>query len=237
MWIPKTEEEIVEVVTSGSLEESAVFDAKRELPAKNKNLEIAKDIAAMATDGGVLIYGIAEDEDRRPTGPNPIPLAGQPERISVIVQTSIAEAPRIVISTIPTADDPSVGYLVVVVPASERAPHMVVAREDNRFYGRTATGNTVLTEAQVARLYERRHQWEVDGEALLAQEIERAPLSPRVGFGYLHLIAQPVSHREGFLDSALRDDQKIQGVLHELVALVREPTVFLYCFRRNWNFS
>jgi len=224
MWIPKTEDEIVRVVTSGSLEESAIFDAKKELPGKN--LETAKDVAAMANDGGVLVYGIGEDEHGRPKILNPIPLKGQPERITAIVQTSIAEPPRIVISTIPTAADPSVGYLVVVVSASERSPHMVVARQDNRYYGRTATGNTPLNEAEVARLYERRHQWEVDREVLLAQEIERAPLPPRPGFAYLHLIAQPVLRRAEFLDSVVRDGQTIQGILHESVALVQDPSVF-----------
>ena len=49
MWIPKNEQEIVDAVTSGLLEESPIFDVKRELPAKNA--EIAKDIAAMANDG------------------------------------------------------------------------------------------------------------------------------------------------------------------------------------------
>lgn len=53
MWIPKTEKEIVQAVSCGSLEETITFDAKRELPTKNA--EIAKDVAAMANDGGVII--------------------------------------------------------------------------------------------------------------------------------------------------------------------------------------
>ncbi len=63
MWIPKSEEEIVNAVNSDALEESAIFDAKVELPSKN--IEIAKDIAAMSNDGGVIIYGIGEDENGR----------------------------------------------------------------------------------------------------------------------------------------------------------------------------
>src|SRR5258706_15414136 len=98
MWIPKTQAELEQAVTSGDLEESTIFDVKKELSAKTP--EIAKDIAAMANDGGVLVYGIAEDTHGRPTVLNPIPLAGQPERINSIVQTAIAEAPIVSISTI-----------------------------------------------------------------------------------------------------------------------------------------
>jgi hypothetical protein len=52
MWIPKTEEEIVAAVMSGSLEESVIFDAKKELPEQKRNEDIAKDVASMANDGG-----------------------------------------------------------------------------------------------------------------------------------------------------------------------------------------
>ena len=42
MWIPRIEEEIVETVNRSSLEETSTFDAKREIPAKNK--ETAKPL-------------------------------------------------------------------------------------------------------------------------------------------------------------------------------------------------
>lgn len=43
MWIPKTEDEIVSVVTSGSLYETPSFDAKESVT--NNNKDIARDIA------------------------------------------------------------------------------------------------------------------------------------------------------------------------------------------------
>ena len=55
MWIPKTEDEIVQAITLGSLVESPTFDAKREIPASGKSKDLAKDVAAMATDGGTLL--------------------------------------------------------------------------------------------------------------------------------------------------------------------------------------
>jgi len=60
MWIPKTEQEIILAVTSRTLEATTVFDAKREVSTHSQ--QIAKDVAAMADDGGVIIYGIDEDE-------------------------------------------------------------------------------------------------------------------------------------------------------------------------------
>src|SRR5262245_3642364 len=131
MWIPKTEGEIIHAVTSGSLEATTIFDAKRELPASSRNADLAKDVAATANEGGVRFYDIGEDTNHRPTVLNPIPLAAQPERITSIVQTSIAEPPVITIAVIPTSADPAFGYLVVVVPPSPRAPHMVIVGGDH----------------------------------------------------------------------------------------------------------
>lgn len=218
MWVPKDETEIITAVQNKAIEENEIFDAKKELPAPGKNIDLAKDIAAMATEGGVLLYGIAEDEHKKPTILSPIPLKGQPERINTVVNTSIAEPPRIIISTIPTAADPAVGYIVVQVPQSERAPHMVIVKGDSRYYGRSGSENIILAEGQVARLYERRRSWEVDRDALLAKEIENSPLPPHPDFAYLYLFARPVSRQEDLLNKILRDNQTLIGELHGLTA-------------------
>jgi hypothetical protein len=183
----------------------------------------------------VLVYGIDEDEHKRLTVRNPISLAGQPERITRIVQTSIAEPPKISISTIPTSDDSSKGYIIVVVPPSERAPHMVVVKGDHRYYGRTATGNTPLNEGEVARLYERRQRWEVDRDKLLAEEIACAPFPLQREFAYLHLIAQPVFRSEDFLEQAVSSDQTMQELLGELIVQVVDYNLFPNIYRPDFT--
>ena len=223
MWIPKTEEELVAVVNERALEESSTFDAKREIPTKN--VDTAKDIAAMANDGGVIIYGIGEDDNGHLTELNPILLEGLPERIDAIVSSSIQERPEIIISKIPSSEDQSKGYLIVEVPPSERAPHMVVAQKNHRYYGRSAKGNVPLSEGEVARLYERRRQWEVDREALLAKEIENAPLLPNSNFAYLHLIARPVCKSDGLLEQ-FGNDNAIRQLLQQIVRRSLNPNVF-----------
>ena len=226
MWVPRTETEIIEAISSSSLEESATFDAKRDLPSPKTNSEIAKDVAAMANDGGVLIYGIGEDEHQCPTKLNPIAIVGQAERVTQIVQISIAEPPRIKVLSIRTSTDPSKGYLVVVVPASERAPHMVIVKGENRYYGRTATGNTPLGEGEVARLYERRRRFEIDRDELLEKEVKSAPLPPLQGFAYLHLVARPAFHDDGLLNRVASDQKQLRRLLNESLAYAADSKVF-----------
>ena len=137
MWIPTTSAEVERVVQGGLLAEGPTFDAKQQLP--DKSIELAKDMAAMANDGGVLIYGIGEDEAGRPTVLTPLLLANQTERITNIAQTAIMPALKINISALPLETDPTKGYVVVSIPASERAPHMVVVKHEHRYYGRNGT--------------------------------------------------------------------------------------------------
>jgi predicted HTH transcriptional regulator len=175
MWTPKTASEVEEAAARGDLEETHTFDAKVALPTSKKNHDLAVDVDAMTVDGGSLIYGLGEDKNKRLTVLSPIVLAGARERVAQIVETSISEPPFIRIHAPPTDADLTKGYLVVEVPQSPRAPHQVTSGGDLRFYGRGPTGNRILTEGEVAQLYRRREQWEVDREQLLAAEVSAAP--------------------------------------------------------------
>lgn len=225
MWIPESETEIVEAVEANNIIETPTFDAEAALPQKGKSRDLATDIAAMANDGGVLLYGVAEDDNGQPTVSSPIDLSGARERVDQIVRTCLSEPPEIAIHAFPTEEDPARGYLAVVVPASPRAPHMVTVGKDYRYYGRSATGNTPLTEGEVARLYERRQRWEVDREALLDEQIGRAPLEPREGFAYLHLVARPAVPEEDLFDKAKGDRQAGQ-FLNTLFSAASSDEVF-----------
>lgn len=207
MWIPKSEAEIVDATRNNSLEETLTFDAKKEIPVKN--IETAKDVSAMAnTAGGALIYGIDEDENGFPNVLSPILLEGQRERIDGILRTSIDEVPVFKISAIQTEANGSKGYLILTVPPSERAPHMVIVKGERRFYGRGETGNYVLSQAEVARLYERR---KLAGDSilpLLEERIQNSPLKEYNGFAHLYLVARPVLQDTDTLASAARKMSK-----------------------------
>src|SRR5688500_12553368 len=105
MWVPKSASEIEAAARANELPETPSFDAKADLPQPNRNADLAVDVAAMTTDGGVLLYGVAEDENERPTIPNPITLAGTGDRIGQIISTSIAEVPYVKVDEFPCDDD------------------------------------------------------------------------------------------------------------------------------------
>lgn len=215
MWIPKDEAELISVVTSGGLEESETFDAKRNIT--DKNIDIATDIAAMSTNGGVIIYGIDEDEHERPTILSPIDLAGQSERISSIARTSIDEplSPRLY--PIEKSDEPGKGYLVVEIPPSPRAPHQVLGRK-HRFYGRSGKTNIPLTQGEIARLYARRTQMEVDRERILQEEIARYEYEPEPTLAYQYAFVRPVfPQTDAFLNRLNEGEQVNEKLLKQLI--------------------
>lgn len=219
MWIPQNENDILSAATNSTLRETATFDAKKEVPSKN--IETAKDVSALANSaGGVLLYGVAEDSNKLLTIADPIPLAGQRERIEQIVRTSVDEVPAFSINAIQSANDSSLGYLVVIVPPSERAPHMVIVKGERRFYGRGETGNYILSQVEVARLYERRRQSEFNLNAFLDQEIENAPVPLNEAFSHLHVVGVPVLHNDSILANALAPGQKHRALIGELVGYV-----------------
>ena len=216
MWIPRTAAELEAAAKAGELVETAAF-AGQPLPAPPENVSLAVDVAAMSTDGGVLVYGLSEDADERLTVLEPFELAAASERIDHVVQTSIAEPPLIDVRRL--ALDETRGYLAVVVPQSTRAPHQVTIGGDLRFYGRGPKGNRILTEGEIARLYARRSVWEHDAHQLLDEAIARSP-TPAQGWderaGHLHAVARPLAPDEGMLDRAGQGD--LPALFHALAA-------------------
>ena len=222
MWRPRTIEEFEQAVNEGVLQEKHDFDAKRELPSSGK--ELAKDIAAMTTDGGLLVYGVGEDENQRPRVLSPIELPGAAERIDQIAQHSISGNPKIEFIQLRSADDDSRGYLIVVIPASPDAPHQVQVGDDRRFYGRSDTGNRRLSEEEIGRLYERRHAQQIDREALLAECVAQSPYVPERGRqGFLQAFAHPPVRDDGLWERAVEargDEQTLLERLRQAVGSV-----------------
>ena len=217
MWIPRSAAELEAAARAGELVETAAF-AGNALPPPSENVSLAISVAAMSTDGGVLVYGLREGGEERLTVLEPFELAGALERIDQIVQTSISEPPLIEIRRL-ELDDPTRGYLAVVVPQSTRAPHQVTIGGDLRYYGRGAKGNRILTEGEIARLYAQRSVWEQDARELLEEAIGRSP-RPIQGWderaGHMHAFARPLAPDDGMLDRAGQGD--LPALFHALAA-------------------
>jgi hypothetical protein len=150
------------------------------------------------------LYGIDEDDHCRPAVLTPIELAGAAERVALIVSTSIAEVPHIETRALPCADDPSKGYLLVIVPPSSRAPHQVTVGKDLRFYGRYDKTNRILGEADVARLYERRGRWQRDRHKTLTTVIDNSPHAPREKPAFVYAFVEPVVPDQALWERAER---------------------------------
>jgi hypothetical protein len=227
VWRPRSEAEIQAAIDNGITRETASFDAKAALPRAGRNKDLAKDICAMTVDGGVLLYGLAGDDPTRPDQRQPFDLANTAERIDQVAQTAIAEPPVIEIHDIPSEDQPGKGYLCVVVPASPRAPHMLTIDGDNRYWGRGPTGNRLLSEGEVARLYERRERWERDRDQLLDEVVRSMPFGFEVeDNGLIVTAVRPVLPGRELLRIAAGDRVVDDFVQTELTPVAQRADIY-----------
>ena len=186
VWIPRDAAEIEQAARAGNLAESPSFDAKAKSPA----IEEKRRHRGRRSSDVDRRRGAALRRGGERAGPAERPLPDPPWRVRLIgsvkvIATSISEVPYVDVREYPTAADPAVGYLVVIVPQSAQAPHQVTVGGDFRFYGRGAKGNRRLPEGKIARLYERRQGWQVDREQILREVIGSVSIAPRPGAGYI----------------------------------------------------
>jgi hypothetical protein len=207
-WIPKTSDELLQALADGTLpHETAYYEYKQQLPHSSKNSDIAVDVSAMTVEGGVIVYGVAEDKSKVTFTPHPIGLSGVQDRISNTVVANVRERPAFNVRLLSLPDDAARGFVVVEVPASPRAPHMVEVNDVYRFYGRVPGGNTKLTETEVSRLYERRRVTEDQGREIVDAAIAAAPVQPEPGVrGDLHVVLRPILGDSGIRLRAFDDD-------------------------------
>lgn len=199
-WRPETETDICQAIADGILVESHYLDLKRELSATARaNRDLAQDMAALAIDSGTILIGVREGPEGRLT-PTPVPLEGLSERIEQIARTK-PDPPLAVSSSVIRSDyDPAAGFVLVHVPVSPSAPHMV----DNIYFGRGDKTNVRLSDPEVERHFARRRRALIDSDAVLDRLVNRDPIPAEMRrSAHIYLIATPVYPREEMLLSAL----------------------------------
>lgn len=202
-WAPRNEDELREALNTGGLEERHLLELKREVgltPAARK--ELARDLASLANDGGRLYIGIDEGDPKceRPPSTSPIDLDGLAERVEQIALSGIDPPLTVTFRQVASDDSEGLGYLMVDVPASPLAPHMV----GNVYWGRGDKTKDKLSDGDVARLMERRRRWERDVLDLLDAEVGRDPVpADRRTNGHMFIIAEPVVEQGDALAGAL----------------------------------
>ncbi|MFD5820260.1 helix-turn-helix domain-containing protein [Streptomyces sp. NPDC127038] len=190
-WMPKTEADLQAAVDSGLFDESHHLDLKKAPNSKGDNKELARDLSSFAVHGGTLIIGVQENKDSRTFELAPQPLNGLPEKIEQVART-IPDPPLTVITEeISAAADNGTGYLIVHIPASPVAPHMV----DNRYFGRGDKTKYQMGDAEVVALHTRRRNTEADTLTLLRKEMDEDPLRDVGAQSHLFLVAQPTAGR------------------------------------------
>lgn len=133
------QEDIESLIEKGE-EESIILEFKSELGSNSK--ETAKDISAMSnSEGGVLIYGLEEDENGKAGEIKWIESSDNfEEKIESILSTTLNPPVPFKIIPINKNDDSTKQIYILFVPKSENL-HMVIKSGDNRYYKRL--GKTV----------------------------------------------------------------------------------------------
>lgn len=228
-WRPKTEADLQAAIDDGILEESHHLDLKRQVNSKQDNRELARDLASFAIDGGVLLIGIEEDTAKRTLRLAPQSIAGLAEKVERVARDTKGLLLNVTTETIAVDGDPSRGYLLVHIPASPAAPHMV----DGLYYGRGDKTKHVLSDAEVVRLHERRRGAGGDVAALLRHEIDRDPIPPDARkHAHLFLVAQPQSAPQDMLLD-LTSSPEWNMRLGKFVKLAYAPAVNLVWGQRD----
>lgn len=146
--------DLVAAADTGVLQETQWVECKTAIPTGRKaNLELARDLASLSVEGGLLVVG-AIDKIEDSTGLVGVSdVDGLRDRIAQVATNSIKPPLNIVMDVVDDAGQPSTRSCVLVtVHGSASAPHMV----DERYWGRSATGKRPLGDIEVRRLLSER---------------------------------------------------------------------------------
>lgn len=186
----ETWEDVVGAAVAGVLDETQWVELKEAVPASSKpaNLELARDLASLSLDGGLIIIGVADAGGTagQVTGTD---LIGLETRIAQVATGRVNPPLTVLTDVIRKPGETDVGLLMVTVPASEAAPHMV----DERYWGRGAHGKRVLSDDEIRRVMVDRQS----RAAGFSERLQNAPTNldpPDLGsLGRLYLRLEPAA--------------------------------------------
>lgn len=215
------------------------LDVKREVGGTDgERANIARHLASLAIDGGSLLIGLEEDKPKRTWLPRPQPPDGLAERVEQIAVHLIDPPLYVTSAEIPSSGNGGQGYLLVYVPPSSQAPHMVAGV----YYGRGDRTRVRLSDAEVLRYHARRESLDALTERLLDEEAARDP-QPRVDLrkcGRLYAVAQPLTaprHLALAITSGAQADlrsmiNRVEASIPRTLAVDPSPHLFNYQSRR-----
>lgn len=189
--------ELRERIASGELRESRVLEFKRQFP---DNRTLAKQIAGLAAEGGVLVIGVAETEAGLTV--TPLDCTGARERVEQVARD--VPSPAIDLSSYILGNGkPDHGVLWIEIPASPEMLHEV----DGTYYARGDTQTRPMRDAEVSdRMALRQQRSEGIAQALRDALEREEPVAPSL-IGRTCVVARPIgaSEEEFFERTAQRD--------------------------------
>ncbi|MFI1241470.1 helix-turn-helix domain-containing protein [Nocardia salmonicida] len=217
---------------SGLFDETQWVERKKDIPPKSgpANLELARDLASLSVDGGVLIVGITDSQKGIPGTVTGTVDAGLADRIAQVAQGRVSPPLNVMVDRFLNPADRTHAVLVVTVPASAGAPHMV----DGSYWGRSENGKCKLSDGDVRRLIGDRQARAAGFKERLAAvqddlNIQSGLLNVRWMYLLLEPTAQPQSSISGTLDrvglvqflqkaapQGLQDQYGLRSLLHSV---------------------
>ncbi|MHA6966693.1 AlbA family DNA-binding domain-containing protein [Glutamicibacter bergerei] len=189
-----TADNIRSLVSNGVTEEFDL-DFKRELYGNTDKAkrDLAGDVAALAnTAGGVIVIGVAEDDQARAIDADGVVLTDTEKgRMLQIVASGVSPLPAIDIIAVPETldssngmsdrdNEPTRGFYLVAVPKSASMPHAVIINDAFRFPTRNGSTTRYLSEPEVAGTYRERfaHMTALDDRLEQVEQDLRSQLEP-----------------------------------------------------------
>lgn len=149
-----------------SVVESQHLEYKSALPGDTREdrREFQRDVVAVANGGGgILIYGIREDDNDAAAALTVVPLGPSVTRLRQLI--GMIEPFLICkVLEVPLNEDPAVGIVVVEIDNWSRRPYAISDDARLGYYMRTGRNRVPLSEADVDRMYRDRFtSWERTG--------------------------------------------------------------------------
>lgn len=151
--------EYVQSIISDKTQESRTLEFKQTLPGRDK-AEFLKDVSAIAnTAGGTILYGIMEARQGNEklgyasgiTNIRSSDIAAEKGTLQNWLSSGVVpRIPGITIEEVKSSPDSEFGILVITLPPSWIAPHMV--KDGNKLYVRTNTGCEPMDIDQIRSL-------------------------------------------------------------------------------------
>ena len=182
------------------------------------SLELAKDLASMAVLGGYLVYGVAEDKSKHLFTVDPMNLpTGLHETVDAVARARITPPLVVTPHLVPDSTDTTRGFMVIEVPASPDAPHMV----DGVYWGRSETGKVRLTDADVERVILARSRRTAYLRDAMDATAEADP-APSSHYCHLYFTAVPATGWPDMFADYARDRQSRRRLSQLCTDLVNE---------------